>query len=117
MESYSQIHSDIRSLATMPSIEINNSCSSIRDTVAHRIQESMGDRAVSRLSEIHPFKWPELRDKYLVDWPKNMLGYYTMDNYLRWVTIDPDIANLCVYALDNDWSDGTFVVIVSIFVH
>lgn len=75
----------------------------------------MVDKMVSRLSEIHPSNWSALRDKYLIDWPKNMLGYYTIDNFVRWIAIEPNIVNLHVYALDDDWCDGTFAVVVSVF--
>lgn len=43
-----------------------------------------------------------------------MLGFYTMDNFVRWIAIEPNIEHLRVYALNGDWSDGTFVVVVSV---
>lgn len=66
------------------------------------------------LIEIKPEHWLTLRDKFLSDWPKHHLGYYLVDNYIKWFTKSSNIPNLKFYSLDGDWNDGTFVVIVSI---
>lgn len=64
-----------------------------------------------KLTEIPCAQWSELRDMYLCDWPTNMMGYYTIDNFIRWTEKKPDIDHLHVYSLNNDWSDGTFLVV------
>lgn len=73
----------------------------------------MSARLSMRIQEIPAADWSVLRDKFLIDWPKNMLGYYTVDNFVRWKSYEPDIEHLNLYALDGDWSDGTFVAVVS----
>lgn len=65
-----------------------------------------------KLVEIPVNEWLELRDLYLDNWPENMNGYYTMDNFINWVIRKPDIKHLWVYSLNGDWSDGTFIVVV-----
>jgi hypothetical protein len=67
------------------------------------------------LCQISSDKWPELRDKFLINWPTNILGYYTIDNFIRWIQKQPDVKHLQLYCLNGDWSDGTFVAIVSDF--
>lgn len=54
------------------------------------------------------------------DWPKLCALYQsntdpaktTIDNYIRWINEESKIDNLVIYSLNNDWSDGTFVVVV-----
>lgn len=69
---------------------------------------------LDKLVEIPVADWPALRDLYKEDWPRNHVGYYTLDNFIRWVNLDPNIKHLKVLSLNGDWSDGTFVIIVSI---
>lgn len=57
---------------------------------------------------------PKLRDLYLPDWPKNMMGYSTIDNYINWLQLDSNIKHLHIYSLNGDWSDGTYVIVVSL---
>ncbi|XP_055838916.1 uncharacterized protein LOC129906945 [Episyrphus balteatus] len=54
----------------------------------------------------------KLRDLYLKDWPQNCVGYYTLDNFIRWLQKDPQIKALAILTLNNDdWrTDGTFVL-------
>lgn len=74
----------------------------------------MCDQLPDKLVEISNTEWTTLRDMYLRDWPTHMVGYNTLDNYVRWNKIKPNIKNLHVYSLNGDWQeDGTFVVIVS----
>lgn len=74
----------------------------------------MSERFNDKLVEIPPLKWRTLRDMYLRDWPTHMVGYYTMDNYIRWKSIKSDIKLLHVYSLNGDWQqDGLFIVVVS----
>lgn len=64
-----------------------------------------------KICEIPTDKWPELRDLFLPDWPRNIYAYNLLENYIRWLGKDPNIKNLKIYALNDDWSDGTFVVV------
>lgn len=64
--------------------------------------------------EIDRNDWIELRKLYQQDWPRHMIGYYTLSNFMRWVEQEPDIKNVHIYSLNGDWTDGTFVVIVSL---
>lgn len=75
----------------------------------------MSDQLSDKLVEISCSEWPILRDMYLHDWPTHMIGYYTVDNYVRWNKIKSDIKQLHIYSLNGDWQqDGTFLVVVSI---
>lgn len=75
----------------------------------------MGDQVDDKLIEIPQSEWATLRDMYLSDWPTHMVGFYTVDNYVRWNKIKSDIKHLHVYSLNGDWQrDGTFVVVVSV---
>lgn len=69
---------------------------------------------IDNLVEIKRSELPQLRDLFLVNWPENMIGYYTIDNFIRWFKKESTIENLIIYCLNGDWSDGTFVAIVSI---
>ncbi|XP_041450686.1 uncharacterized protein LOC111081011 [Drosophila obscura] len=54
----------------------------------------------------------ELQRLYLIDWPRHCVGYFWLDNYLRWLKDDPQIRHLTFYTLDNDWaSDGLFLLV------
>lgn len=68
---------------------------------------------INELVEIERSELPLLRDLFLLNWPEHMIGYYTVDNFIRWYEKDSQIKNLVIYSLNGDWSDGTFVAIVS----
>ncbi|XP_017029390.1 uncharacterized protein [Drosophila kikkawai] len=54
----------------------------------------------------------DLQSLYLKDWPRHCVGYYWLDNYLRWLAKDPYLKHLRFLTLDNDWqSDGLFLVL------
>ncbi|XP_034667364.1 uncharacterized protein LOC117900912 [Drosophila subobscura] len=54
----------------------------------------------------------ELQRLYLRDWPRHCVGYFWLDNYLRWLKEDPQIGHLAFYTLDTDWqSDGLFLLV------
>lgn len=59
--------------------------------------------------------WTSLRALYLPETPETILGLSTISNYIRWNDKDSPIHNLDVYSLNGDWSDGTFVVIVCVY--
>lgn len=65
------------------------------------------------ISEISKTDLPKLRDLYLRDWPENVIGYYTVNNFIRWLEKEPNIVNLKFYCLNGDFSDGTFAFVVS----
>ncbi|XP_017154489.1 uncharacterized protein LOC108163611 [Drosophila miranda] len=53
-----------------------------------------------------------LQGLYLKDWPRHCVGYFWLDNYLRWLQDDPEIRHLTFYTLDNDWAtDGLFLLV------
>lgn len=65
-----------------------------------------------RITEISSTDWITLRNKYLINWPQHCLGYYSIDNYIKWIRRNPQINDLAFYALNGDWMDGTFAIIV-----
>lgn len=65
------------------------------------------------LVEIPPEDWQQLRSLYKSDEEKSYIAYCTIDNYIRFVKQDPNIQHIKFYCLNGDFSDGTFVVIVS----
>lgn len=62
--------------------------------------------------EISRAEWPQLRDMYKSRLPE-VIGYYVSDTYIRWFEKDSKIENLKVFCLNGDYSDGTFVAVVS----
>jgi len=67
---------------------------------------------IDELVKIEPQFWPELRNKFLVDWPKNCSGYFTVNNYIEWRQKDPEYNGYEFFSLNNDWiNDGTFIVL------
>lgn len=66
----------------------------------------------NKLVKIPVGSLPALRALYEKDWPNNLVGYHTVDNYIRWYEKLPDIKNLECFSLNGDWSDGTFLIIV-----
>lgn len=66
-----------------------------------------------RLVEIPHSDLPALRDLFLPDWPKHIIGHDLVNNYIRWFAKDPTFNEATFYSLNGDWSDGTFIVIVS----
>lgn len=63
--------------------------------------------------ELTPNFWHKLQD--LLNWPENQIGYLLVDDYIKWaekVAVN-HIKNVKFYTLNGDFSDGTFVVVVS----
>lgn len=74
----------------------------------------MSDHPCDKLVEIPCSEWHTLRDIYLRDWPTHIVGYSTIDNYVRWTEFKSDFKQLHIYSLNGDWQhDGTFFVVVS----
>lgn len=45
---------------------------------------------------------------------QNYVSYTTIENYLRWFEKDSYLKHIKVYCLNGNFSDGTFVIIVSL---
>lgn len=60
-----------------------------------------------------PAELRALQKLYLQDWPKHCVGYFWLDNYLRWLDKDPQLKHLAFYTLNGDWRrDGLFLLVV-----
>lgn len=61
--------------------------------------------------------WPRLQLLYKEEWPKYIVPYYLIQNYISWHAKDEAYVdeNVQLVCLDNDWSDGTFLLLVSAF--
>ncbi|XP_055918700.1 uncharacterized protein LOC129950806 [Eupeodes corollae] len=66
--------------------------------------------AQSRLIPVPNDELTKLRDLYLRDWPKNCVGYYTLDNFIRWLQKDPQIKALSILTLSNNVESSVVVV-------
>lgn len=70
-------------------------------------------KAENKLVEVYENDWIDLRNLYRAQWPKNIVTYYILDNFIGWVKQQPGFKHLHVYSLNGDWTDGTFALIVS----
>lgn len=68
---------------------------------------------MDKLIDIPIDYWPKLRDMYLQNWPENISAYYTIDNYIKWFEKRGFLNHFHIYSLNNDWNDGTCVIIVN----
>ncbi|XP_055593801.1 uncharacterized protein LOC129748220 [Uranotaenia lowii] len=65
-----------------------------------------------KLVQIPASEWHELRDLFVVEWPSHEIAYYTIQNYIDWFAIDPEIKNLQILSLNGDWRDnGTYLIV------
>ncbi|XP_063698005.1 uncharacterized protein LOC134828946 [Culicoides brevitarsis] len=57
--------------------------------------------------------WASLRDLFLIEWPKHIVSYSLLQNYITWLTKDPKYVkeNVEIYSLNGDWKDGTFYLV------
>lgn len=57
---------------------------------------------------------PQLRDLYKIDWPKNIVGFHTLDNYIKWFAKSPpDMEHVQIFSYHGTWNEnGTFIIIV-----
>lgn len=63
------------------------------------------------LVEIPIASFSTLRDKFKVDWPKHIIAFSLIDNFISRIAKNQEIAKF--YSLNGDWErDGTFVVIL-----
>uniref|UniRef100_A0A1A9WXN2 N-acetyltransferase domain-containing protein n=1 Tax=Glossina brevipalpis TaxID=37001 RepID=A0A1A9WXN2_9MUSC len=60
-------------------------------------------------------KLNELRDSYrrnISNWSQHCVGYYCLDNYIRWKEREPSIKHLKIYTLnDCDRSEGLYIIV------
>ncbi|XP_026465442.1 uncharacterized protein LOC113368093 [Ctenocephalides felis] len=53
--------------------------------------------------------WPKLQELFPQDWPKHFQAYEVLKNQYR-LEKEGKISGTKVYILDDDWSDGTFIL-------
>lgn len=70
---------------------------------------------VDFLAEIQQKDLSKLKNMYASkDGSRTHIAYATIDNYIRWLEQDPKASSyIKFYCLNGDFSDGTFIVIVS----
>lgn len=59
--------------------------------------------------------WPKLRELFVKNWPENQIGYFLVDDYMKWVEKDAGdyLKDVKFYTLNGDFEEhGTFVVVV-----
>lgn len=73
----------------------------------------------NRLVEIQQEDVSILKNMYTSkDGSRTNIAYITIDNYMRWIEKDPNESNsIKFFCLNGDFSDGTFVVTVSIILY
>lgn len=72
-------------------------------------------KMADQLTEIPAENLPKLSDLYksrVSNARANGISVTTIENYIDWIKIDPDLAHVTFYCLNGDFSDGTFAVIV-----
>lgn len=69
--------------------------------------------SADRREEIPREDWPKLRDLYTPDKSRSYIAYTALENYIRWISIDPAVKHVTIYSLNGDFSDGTFAIIVN----
>lgn len=68
---------------------------------------------VDQLTEIDRNELPLLKKLYTPDGKRSYTGYTTIETYIQWFEKDPSLSDVKFYALNGDFSRGTFVVTVS----
>ncbi|XP_055685165.1 uncharacterized protein LOC129791163 isoform X2 [Lutzomyia longipalpis] len=54
---------------------------------------------------------PILRDLYKVDWPKHLINYQTINNFVNWYNQTSSIDEVFIWSLNDTWRDnGTFII-------
>lgn len=67
------------------------------------------------LVEISPKDLPVLKNLYKNDESNNILAILTIENYIRWFEQDPAVEYVKFFCLNGDFSDGSFVVLASVY--
>lgn len=57
--------------------------------------------------------WSTVRDLFKENWPKHILAYYTLQNYISWHLVDPELVQQNVSLFSVSSKDGTFMLLVS----
>lgn len=65
-----------------------------------------------QLVEIQQKDLSFLCNLYIQNGQKSYISYMTIDNYIRWFKLDPNVKHIHIYCLNGDFSDGTFVITV-----
>lgn len=68
--------------------------------------------ANDNLVKIDRNKLPKLRSLFDKNEKKSFFAYMVINNYIRWFEEDPDLEYVNFFCLNDDFSDGTFVVTV-----
>lgn len=57
---------------------------------------------------------PQLKDLYKADWPESIVGFHTLDNYIKWFSKSPsESEHVRVFSYNGTWNEnGTFIIIV-----
>lgn len=69
-----------------------------------------------RITEINIKDLPLLRDLYAPDdtgYTKSHSAFVTIDIYIRWIQQDPNVKHVQFFCLNDNFSSGTFVAVVS----
>lgn len=69
----------------------------------------------NELIEIHRKDLLKLRHLYKSNGINGYFGYMTLNNYIQWFEQDPNIKHVKVFSLNGQFSDGTFVLTVSVY--
>lgn len=66
---------------------------------------------MSKLVEIPCEHLPALKEKFAVDWPKHIVAFGLIDNFIKRFSERPESRGTAkFYSLDGDWeNDGTFI--------
>lgn len=80
-----------------------------------KIKQKKDTMAVAdRLFEITRKDLEILKKLYAINGnAQNYVSYTTIDNYLRWFEKDSHLKHVKIYCFNGNFSDGTFVIIVS----
>jgi hypothetical protein len=82
----------------------------------HQQPQPTHDEAEDKLVEVPQYSLIKLRNMFKVSWPKHIIAYSLLENYMEWLEKVNNIKNLKILCLNGEWrKDGTFVIIVSDF--
>lgn len=57
---------------------------------------------------------PILRDMYKINWPRHIVNYQTLHNFILWLDNYPSIDGLSIWSLNGTWrQNGTFIIKVN----
>ncbi|XP_055712100.1 uncharacterized protein LOC129807087 [Phlebotomus papatasi] len=56
---------------------------------------------------------PILRDMYKINWPRHILNYHTINNFVLWLDKYPSIEGLSIWSLNGTWRQNGTVIIKS----